>query len=95
MPILQKGIKLKTLPMLMQQPNIQLTKELYPRIAAIYNRTGQSVERNIRSVIHNTWKVHDGYIWQEYLPTDETGRTYRPSNGDFFEMLLHVVSKTG
>lgn len=83
------------IPMLMENPDIQLTKELYPRIGLRFGKTGQSVERSIRSAIHTTWKNYDGFIWQDQLKTDANGRACRPSNAIFFEMLLKSIRKTG
>lgn len=83
------------LPMLMENPSVQLTKELYPKIASKFGKSPKSVERCIRSAVHTTWKNHDGFIWQEYLDTDCTGRTYRPSNSEFFDMLINFVRKIG
>lgn len=83
------------LPMLMENPDIQLTKELYPRIGSQFGKSAQSIERNIRSAIHSTWKNHNGFIWQDYLDTDCDGRTYRPSNAEFFRMLISFIRKTG
>lgn len=83
------------LPLLMENPDLQLTKELYPMIACKFGKKPHSVERSIRSVVHGTWQKHDGFIWQQYMHCDTTGRSMRPSNADFFRMLLDMIRMAG
>lgn len=83
------------LPFIMANPDLQMTKELYPLIGAKFGKTPKSVERCIRNAVHTTWERHDGFIWQAYLETDRNGRCRRPSNSEFFGMLLRMIRKTG
>lgn len=82
-------------PILMENPQLQLTKDLYPRIGARFGKNGQCVERSIRNAVHTTWKKHGGFIWQQYLDTAPDGRSHRPSNSQFFHMLLNMIRKVG
>ena len=83
------------LPFLMENPDLQLTKELYPMIGSKFGKNAQCIERSIRNAVHSTWKKHDGYIWQEFLDTEPDGRCRRPSNMEFFQMLLHLMQNVG
>lgn len=83
------------LPCLMKNPDLQLTKQLYPMIGSKFGKKPECVERSIRHAVHTTWERHNGFIWQQYLENDPDGRSYRPSNSEFFQMLMRIVRKIG
>lgn len=69
-----------------QQPDISITKELYPKVGAAYGATGIQVERAIRNAIEYGWKHRDSKVWQSYFQkaADEASR---PANGSFIARL--------
>lgn len=82
-------------PLLLNDPNQSVTKELYTAIGTRFGKNSQSVERTIRNAVHSTWKKYDGKIWQEYFGQDEQGRSYRPTNAQFLKLLLHLIRNAG
>lgn len=83
------------LPFLMENPDLQLTKELYPMIGTKFGKNAQCIERSIRNAVHSTWEKHNGYIWQEFFDIEPDGRCHRPSNMEFFQMLLRLMQNAG
>lgn len=75
-------------------PNISMTKELYPRIAAICGGSAASVERSIRTSIHNAWKTKDEYLWRTFFSLGKDSTIPRPTNSQFIATLAeHLRAK--
>ena len=76
------------LPLYVANPNISMTKELYPAIAELCgNENGEQVERTIRAVIKKGWNRRDHTVWEQYFPT----QTKCPTNKEFFSNLARVL----
>ncbi len=82
-------------PLLLNDPNQSVTKELYSAIGTRFGKNSKSVERTIRNAVHSTWRNYDGFIWQEHFGTDDMGRTPRPTNTQFLELLVRLVCNAG
>lgn len=65
-----------------QTPGMSITKELYPKVAAVTGFTTVQVERSIRTALEKGCRIGDTSLWQQLFPafTPEDGR---PSNGVF------------
>lgn len=85
-PFLQHG-----LVMMAERPDLQITKEVYPAIAASFSATDIQVERAIRNAIHQAWEQRDEEIWRQYFRPDSDGNIPRPSNGAFLSRLAEVL----
>lgn len=64
-------------------PNLSATKELYPAAAAMCQRTGCNVERNMRSTLDNSWASPNHRLWQQYFPN----AAKRPSSSEFIARI--------
>lgn len=59
------------------------TKELYPAIGKQFRRSGDSVERSIRSALDAAWKVGNPELWQLYFPNSSR----RPTAAQFISRM--------
>lgn len=76
-----------------QDPSQSITKELYPRVAALCRCNPKHVERSSRTAIESAWLHRDDRIWQLYFQPGVDGIIPRPSNGAFISRLadsLHL-----
>ena len=70
------------------------TKELYPKVAAMFGCRGEQVERSIRNALIIAWKNRDERVWQQFFPTGNG----RPTNMEFITCLaesLYLNRETG
>lgn len=74
-----------------QDPNQSITKELYPKVAALCGCEPKHVERSSRSAIHNAWLQRDDRGWKLYFPPGPDGTVPRPTNGDFISRLAESL----
>lgn len=74
--------------LLRQNPNQQITKELYPAIAAKFHVSAQRVERCMRTAIQAAWKKRDERVWGMYFASDSRGQIPKPTNGEFLACIL-------
>lgn len=82
----------EAVPILARNPNQAITKELYPAVAAIFNRNSKQIERSIRSAIEKAWLKRDDRIWKMYFPPDPDGNIPKPSNATFITCLANSIS---
>lgn len=76
-----------------QDTSQSITKELYPAVAAqCAGASTAQVEHAIRSAIKAAWSRRDPQIWQRYFPTDETGISHCPTNGEFISRIADPLS---
>ena len=69
-------------------PNISVTKELYPMVAKQFETTATSVERAIRTVIQDAWQQSDQKTWRQYFHSAPSGYVPRPTNAQFLSQLI-------
>lgn len=69
-----------------QQPDISITKELYPTVGSAHGGTAIQVERSIRSAINVAWE-QGSEAWKEIFGVGTDGKAIRPSNGAFIARL--------
>lgn len=81
----------EALLLLKGDPSLQLTKEIYPRVAEICGTTQEQVEHAIRSVITDAWKHRDEQVWATYFPVDRDGCVRRPTNSVFLARIAAYI----
>ena len=94
MPVHKKGFRYarRGILMLAQDPDSQITKEVYPTIAKEYRSTPFAVEKALRSAIDYAWEDHDPDIWGRYFPPVLDGQIPRPTNTKFLSRLADVMA---
>lgn len=83
----------EALVIMMEKPDVSMTKELYPRVAVICGGSDKRVERAIRSDIERAWGRRDRQVWQLYFSPDELSKSKCPSNGDFLDRLATCLRR--
>lgn len=78
------------IPMFFRDPHQSLSKELYPAIArACGAKSGDAVERAIRTAIEDAWAHKSPEVWQEYFPN-----CYRcPSNKVLIARIAELLKE--
>lgn len=75
---------------LMRNPDMSITKELYPAVASICDGNAAQVERAIRGAINAAWTHQNEVAWRKYFQPCADGTIPRPSNAEF---LLRIVDQ--
>lgn len=70
-----------------QNPDISITKELYPTVGNICHSGSALVERSIRSAVDGAWRKRNDAVWRKYFRADASGMIPRPSNTLFISSL--------
>lgn len=73
--------------MMLEQPELQITKTIYPAVAKQFSREKRHVERSIRSALEAGWKHGDSAVWQQYFPRS----TARPTNAVFVSRISAFI----
>lgn len=76
---------------LMENSNLQLTKELYPDVGRVFGAGAMQVERAIRSAIGITWQKRDDAAWGQLFGYDTLGTVQKPTNAEFLFRLAEVL----
>ena len=83
---LREAIHLKV-----KEPELTLTKELYPAVGKLSKSSGQQVERAIRGAINSAWERRDEQVWRMYFQPAANGHVPRPTNGAFISRLADCL----
>lgn len=75
--------------MLLQNPGLSVTKELYPAVAKQFDCEGKHVERSIRSALEAAWKRGDPALWHASFPEE----TRRPTNAVFLSRMAEELRR--
>jgi len=78
---------------LYMQPDISMTKELYPHVAQQCGGSAKRVERAIRCEIHRAWERRDKQVWKMYFPDGKHNVEKCPTNGAFLSRLAACMRK--
>lgn len=84
---LRRGILL-----MMADPTQQLTKILYPAIAAEFDTTKENVEKSLRTSVTCAWRSRRDEVWRFYFPPAPNGQIPKPTAGQFLKRLADVVT---
>lgn len=63
------------------EPEISLTKDLYPRLGQLFSGTSLQVEHSLRTAITSACKRSGGKVWDQLFPLDRTRGVRQISNG--------------
>lgn len=74
-----------------RQPDVSLTKVLYPAVGAPSGNSGIQVERSIRSAISAAWNHNNTQRWSELFPPGADGTASRPTNGAVISRLAEQL----
>lgn len=83
---LRRGILL-----LMEDPEQQLTKQLYPAIAAEFQTSSNNVEKAMRTTVTNAWSNRRDEVWRLYFPLAPGGQIPKPTTGQFLTRMADAV----
>lgn len=78
---------------LYMQPDISMTKELYPFVAHECGGSAKRVERAIRCEIQRAWERRDKNVWRMYFPAGKYEVEKCPTNGAFLSRLAACMRK--
>ena len=73
--------------MLSENPDLRVTKNIYPEIARVYNTSPTAVEKDIRDLIAATWQSTDPALLRRYFLPAPNGQIPRPSNKVFLSTM--------
>ena len=76
-----------------KQPDISLTKVLYPAVGSSFNSSSIQVERAIRGAINSAWNQNHTQSWTDLFPPGPDGTIPRPSNGTVISRLADELRK--
>lgn len=88
------GYLLQAIPLFSRDRAQGLTKELYTAVGHAFGKSGQLVERSIRSAVQSAWSRGDTALWRRYFPPTPDGRVSRPTNGDFIARIATLFPAT-
>ena len=77
---------------LMRSPNMSVTKELYPAVAALCDGTPAQVERAIRGAIQAGFSLGSADIWSQFFTRQPDGAVHRPSNAEFLSRIADYMA---
>lgn len=92
-PTSQQGFRFlrRGILMMMDDPSQQLTKSLYPALAAEFGTSAANVEKALRTTVTTAWSRRRDDIWRNYFPTTPTGQIPRPTAGQFLSRLADAA----
>ena len=74
-----------------ESKRMQMTKEIYPRIARKYDVSPVSVERAIRKAIEGAWSNMSWSYAMTHYPFEYTSRLGRPTNQEFIFAVAGMI----
>ena len=82
------------IPLYAQDPEVRLSKELYPAIARqVGCRDGRSVEHSIRKAIEAAWKRRNRIVWAKYFTPNPSGDISCPTNKAFICRMAELLKE--
>ena len=69
-----------------------ITFDLYPRLAEIFETTPSRVERAIRHLIEVTWTRGDWAVLNRYFGNTVSAAKGKPTNGEFLARMANVIN---
>ena len=80
------------IPLFAENPNIRLSKELYPVIAqSMGYPDSRTVEHSIRKSIESAWRHRDVAVWAKYFPPRVDGYIPCPTNKEFLSRIAEFL----
>lgn len=81
--------------LLMEQPNQQLTKSLYPAIAMLHGTNAMAVEKAIRTAVSTAWNRRSDAEWRRYFHCAPSGQVPKPTSGQFMSRIADALVTQG
>ena len=80
------------IPIFAKNPNMRLSKELYPAIAAHFGYPdARTVEHSIRKAIEAAWTCKNTAVWAKYFPPKSDGTIPCPTNKEFISHVAEML----
>lgn len=79
---------------MMQQPRISMTKELYPQVAEVWGTDWKQAEHAIRNCIENAYKRRNDWVWQMYFPCSPDRKVGHLKNSVFLNCVAGYLRET-
>lgn len=80
------------IPIFAKNPNMRLSKELYPTIATHLGAPdARAVEHSIRKAIAAAWQHRDNVVWAKYFPPLPDGSIPCPTNKEFITRITEML----
>ena len=80
------------IPLFANNPDIRLSKELYPAIAAHFKLPdARTVEHSVRNAIEDAWLRRDPAVWANYFLPNADGKIPCPTNKKFFAAIAEKL----
>lgn len=76
---------------MMRDPDMSVTKELYPMVAELCDGNTAQVERAIRGAILAAWNVGDQKQWRRYFIAGQGGLVPKPTNAEFISRIADCL----
>ena len=95
-PTSQQGFRFlrRGVMLMMADPSQQLTKVLYPALAAEFGTSAVNVEKALRTTVTTAWSRRREDIWRSYFPLTPGGQIPRPTVGQFLSRLADAAQST-
>ena len=77
-----------------RNPHISMTKELYPQVAAMWGTDWKQVEHAIRNCIKSAYKQRNDWIWQMYFPCGPDRKVGHLKNSVFISCVADYLRET-
>lgn len=89
----QQGFKFlrRGILLMMEEPGQQLTKQLYPTIAAEFGTSATNVEKAMRTTVMTAWKNRRDEVWRAYFAPAPGGQIPKPTTGQFLNRMSDAV----
>lgn len=92
-PTSQQGFRFlrRGVMLMMADPGQQLTKVLYPSLAAEFGTSPANVEKALRTTVTTAWTRRRDEVWRSYFPLAPSGQIPRPTVGQFLSRLADAA----
>ena len=93
-PTSQQGFRFlrRGVMLMMEDPGQQLTKVLYPTLAAEFGTSAANVEKALRTTVTTAWNRRREEVWRNYFPLSPSGQIPRPTVGQFLSRLADATA---
>lgn len=76
---------------LIENPHLSMTKDLYPRVAEAWGTEWKQVEHAIRNSIQKAYKHRDEWIWKMFFPCGPDGKVEHLTNSLFLKCVANYL----
>lgn len=84
---------LDIVPRVAVQSGLSYTKILYPEAGKRTGKSGNQVERSIRSAVEYAWTNRNPAMWELFFPPEISSAIQAPANSAFIDSLAIVLSQ--